>query len=185
MAIKYMNQLKYDFKVVRKGYRDISPILGLTNFILLTVVCLFVFLLLNYEPAKDWHTTSFVLQSTEYRYSRGGGVLDLHTTDGRVFVLNQNDEVIRYQLQEGSTYVAVYADNLLHDTIKALSDDETELLNIAVTKSKFHEDRVFMLIVTVVSSSLTIVINVIYSVFCIQEERRRMRKFQKSRKAKR
>ncbi len=183
--MKYMNQLKYDLKVVRKGYKDISPILGLTNFILLTVVCLFAFLLLNYESAKDWHTTSFVLQSTEYRYSRGGGVLDLHTTDGRVFVLNQNEEVIRYQLQEGSTYVAVYSDDLLHDTIKALSDDGTELLNIAVTEAKFHKDRAFMLIVMVVSSSVTIFINVIFSLFCIQEERRRMRKFQKSKKTKR
>lgn len=183
--MKYMNQFKYDLKVVRKGYRDISPILGLTNFILLTVVCLFAFMLLNYEPAEDWHTTSFVLQATEYRYSRTGGVLDLHTTDGRVFVLNQDDEVIRHKLQEGSTYFAVYSDDMLHDIIKALSDNETELLNLAVTEAKFHKDRAFMLIVMVVSSSLTIFINVIYSLFCIQEERRRMRKFQKSQKTKR
>ena len=177
-----INQIKYDIKVIRRGYKNISAICGLANFCLLAIICLFTFLLVIYEPSSVWHTTSFVLQSTEYRKTRGGGVLDIYTTDGRRFVINHNDETIRYQLVEGSTYNAVYSDDFFHDTIKALDDNKTELLSITDTTKDFHKERVFLFSGTGISLALVIFTNIFYSVSCVKEERKRMLKYQKSRK---
>lgn len=177
-----MNQIKYDIKVIRKGYKNFSAICGLVNFGFLAIICLFSFALLVYEPSADWHMTSFVLQSTEYRYLRGGGVLDIYTTDGRRFALNQNEETIRDQLVDGLTYDAVYSDDFFYDTIRALSDDETEYLSITDTKNKFQKERVFLFSGTAISLTLDIFINVIYSVSCVKNERKRMKRYQNSRK---
>ena len=177
-----INQLKYDIKVIRRGYKNISAIFVLTGFCLLVIICLFTFLLVIYEPSSDWHTTSFVLQSTEYRYSRGGGVLDIYTTEGRRFVINHNEETIRYQLVEGSTYNAIYSDDFFHDIIKALDDDKTELLSITDTKSDFHKERIFLFSGVGISLVLAMLINGFYSISCVKEERKRMLKYQKSKK---
>ena len=57
-------------------------------------------------------------------------MLDLYTTDQRRYVLNHNDEEIRYQLKQGQHYSAVYSDDLFHDIIKGLKDSEYEYINV-------------------------------------------------------
>ena len=104
------NTMQYYLKIVRKGYNNISAPLGLATFVLLALAGLFAFVLLVYEPANEWHTTTFTLSRYEYRYSRGVGVLDLYTTDGRCYVLNQNEETIRYQLKQELGNAHVYAE---------------------------------------------------------------------------
>ena len=134
------------------------------------------------EATHEKRITSFVLQSTKYRYSRGGGVLDIYTTDGRRFVINHNEETIRYQLVEGATYNAIYSDDFFHDTIKALDDNKTELLSITDTKRDFHKERVFLFSGVGISLVLAIFINGFYSISCVKEERKRMLKYQKDKK---
>lgn len=75
--------MKYYLKIIREGYKDNSVFFGLPNFVMITLAGLFAFMLLVYEPANDWHETSFTLSRFEYRRVRGGAVLDLYTTDNR------------------------------------------------------------------------------------------------------
>ncbi|MBQ8263162.1 MAG: hypothetical protein IJY96_00110 [Oscillospiraceae bacterium] len=81
------------------------------NFFLAGIIVVMCFLLISYDHPVDWHTTSFVIERTAYRYTRGGGVLNIHTVDNRDFNINENDEVLRYQLKPGAEYSAVYSDD--------------------------------------------------------------------------
>ena len=143
------NTMQYYLKIVRKGYKTMPGILGLVTFVSLILSGLFAFVLLVYEPANEWHTTTFTLSHYEYRYSRGGGVLDLYTTDGRRYVLNQNEETIRYQLKEGQQYNAVYSDDFFHDIIKGLSDTEGEYLNADEMRKSHTTERLWFSILLV------------------------------------
>lgn len=167
-------EIKYYLKVIRKGYKDISALLGLANFVMIILVALFAFLLLVYEPANEWHNTTFTLSHFEYRYSRGGGVLHLYTTDNRHYALNHNEGEIRHQLKEGQQYKAVYSADLFHDIIKGLEDAECEYIN-ADEMRKLHEtERVRFVILLIFSVSFLIITNSLYANFCVREEKRRI-----------
>jgi hypothetical protein len=168
--------MQYYLKIVRKGYKTMPGILGLVTFALLILAGLFAFVLLVYEPANDWHTTTFTLSRYEYQYSRGVGVLDLYTTDGRRYVLNQNEETIRYQLKEGQQYNAVYSDDFFHDIIKGLSDTEGEYLNADEMRKSHTTERLWFSILLVVCILILLISNSVYAIFCIRTEEEKRRK---------
>lgn len=170
------NTMKYYLKIVRKGYKNISALLGLANFVFVALAGLFLFLLLVYEPVNEWHTTTFTLSRYEYRYSRGGGVLDLYTTDGRCYALNQNEETIRYQLKAGQQYNAVYSDDFFHDIIKGLSDSEGEYLNADEMRKTHTTERLWFSILLVVCILILLISNSVYAIFCIRTEEEKRRK---------
>ena len=170
------NTMKYYLKIVRKGYKNISAPLGLANFVFVALAGLFLFLLLVFEPANEWHTTTFTLSRYEYRYSRGVGVLDLYTTDGRWYVLNQNEETIRYQLKAGQQYNAVYSDDFFHDIIKGLSDSEGEYLNADEMRKSHTTERLWFSILLVVCILILLISNSVYAIFCIRTEEEKRRK---------
>jgi len=163
-------------KIVRKVYKNISAPLGLANFVLLALAGLFAFLLLVYEPANEWHTTTFTLSRYEYRYSQGGAVLDLYTTDGRCYVLNQDEEAIRYQLKEGQQYNAVYSDDFFHDIIKGLSDAESEYLNADEMQKSHTTERLWFSILFVLCVLILLISNFIYAISCIRIEEKKSQK---------
>ena len=170
------NTMQYYLKIVRKGYKTMPGILGLVTFVSLVFAGLFAFVLLVYEPANEWHTTTFTLSRYEYRYSRGGGVLDLYTTDGRCYVLNQNDETIRYQLREGQQYHAVFSDDFFHDIIKGLSDTESEYLNADEMRKWYTTERLWFNILLVLCILILLISNSAYAISCIRDEEKKRRK---------
>lgn len=174
-----VGQLKYDLRVVRRGYRQLSGILRTANLLLLLLAGLFTFLLLAYEPSSDWHSTVFTLECMNYRYTRSGGVLDLYATDGRCFVVNQNDEAIQHQLVVGQTYSAVYSDDLFHDILQSLRDGSTEYLNLEASVNKYRISCRIAWILAIACWSALVLLNVLYSAQCIREEHRRMLSYQK------
>lgn len=126
-------QLRYDFKVIRRAYREVGrdPIFCLTMFVLVTIFAASIFLMIANEPVENWHETSFVLQRMEIRSTgRTGHVMDVYTADGRSFVINRNEEEIREQLQIGITYSAVYSADLFHHIIQGLNDEHTLYLDL-------------------------------------------------------
>ena len=170
------NTMQYYLKIVRKGYKTMPGILGLVTFVSLVFAGLFAFVLLVYEPANEWHTTTFTLSRYEYRYSRGGGVLDLYTTDGRRYVLNQNEETIRYQLREGQQYHAVFSDDFFHDIIKGLSDTESEYLNADEMRKWYTTERLWFNILLVLCILILLISNSAYAISCIRDEEKKRRK---------
>ncbi len=170
------NTMKYYLKIVRKGYKNISAPLGLANFVFVALAGLFLFLLLVYEPANEWHTTTFTLSHYEYRYSRGGAVLDLYTTDSRRYVLNQNEEIIRHQLKKGQKYHAVYSDDFFHDIIKGLSDTEGEYLNADEMRKSHTTERFWFRVLLGLCVLLLLISNSVYAIFCIRAEEEKRRK---------
>ena len=170
------NTMQYYLKIVGKGYKNISALLGLATFVLLALAGLFAFMLLVYEPVNEWHTTTFTLYRYEYRYSRGGGVLDLYTTDGRCYVLNQNEETIRYQLKAGQQYNAVYSDDFYHDSIKGLSDSEGEYLNADEMRKSHTTERLWFSILLVLCILILLISNSVYAISCIRAEEKKRRK---------
>ena len=175
-----IGQLKYDLRVVRRGYRQLSGILWTANLILLLLAGLFTFLLLAYEPSSDWHSTVFTLDCMNYRHTRIGGVLDLYATDGRCFVVNQNDEAIQHQLVVGQTYSAVYSDDLFHNILQSLRDGSTEYLNLEASVSEYQSASRIAWILAIACWSALVLLNVLYSAQCIREEHRRMLSYRKS-----
>ena len=169
--------MNYYFKIVRKSYsyKNIPALLGLANFLLLILAVLLVFLLLVYEPANEWHTTTFTLSHYEYRYSRGA-VLDLYTTDGRRYALNQNAETIRYQLKEGQLYHAVYSDDFFCDTVRGLTDTEGEYLNSDETKKLHTTERFWFHGLLRGCFLILLTANSLYAIFCVIEEEEKRRK---------
>ena len=174
------NTMRYYLKIVRKGYKNISAPLGLATFVLLVLAGLFTFLLLVYEPANEWHTTTFTLSRYEYRYLRYGGVLDLYTTDGRCYALNQNEETIRYQLKEGQQYNAVYSDDFFHDIIKGLSDTEGEYLNADELQRSHTTERLWFSVLLVLCILFLLISNSVYAISYIRaEEKKRQERIRK------
>lgn len=169
-------EVKYYLRVIRKGYKNIAPLLALTNFVMIVLIGLLGFLLLVYEPADEWHNTTFTLSHFEYRYSRGGGVLYLHTTDNRSYALNHNEEIIRYQLKEGQQYNAVYSADLFHDIIKGLEDAEHQYINADEMRKSHEMERVWFVVLLILSVSFLIIINSLYANFCIREEKGRIQR---------
>lgn len=173
------NAMKYYLQIVRKGYKktykNIFAFLGLTNVLLVVLAGLLLFMLLVYEPANQWHTTTFTLSHCEYRYSRGA-VLDLYTTDGGCYVLNQNAETIRHQLKEGQQYNAVYSDDFFHDIIKGLSDTEGEYLNADEMRKSYIIERLWVSILLVLCVLILLVSNSVFAISCIREEEKKRRK---------
>ena len=174
--------IKYYLRVIRKGYKKIPAIYGLISFVLIVLAGLFVFVLLVYEPANEWHNTTFILSHFEYRYSRGGGVLDLYTSDGRCYVLNHNEEEIRYQLKEGQQYNAVYSDDFFHDIIKGLKDTDHEYINAAEMRKSYEAERFWFSALLILCSFLLLIMNSIYAIFCVQEEKKRIQNRLRKRK---
>ena len=170
------NTMQYYLKIVRKGYKTMPGILGLVTFVSLILAGLFAFVLLVYEPANEWHTTTFTLSHYEYRYSRGGAVLDLYTTDRRRYVLNQNEEIIRHQLKEGQQYHAVYSDDFFHDIIKGLSDTEGEYLNADEMRKSHTTERFWFRVLLGLCVLLLLISNSVYAIFCIRAEEEKRRK---------
>ena len=175
-----IGQLKYDLRVVRRGYRQLSGILWMANLLLLLLAGLFTFLLLAYEPSSDWHSTAFTLDYMDYRHTRSGGVLDLYAADGRCFVVNQNDEAIQHQLVVGQTYSAVYSDDLFHNILQSLRDGSTEYLNLEASVNKYRISNRIAWILAIACWSALVLLNVLYSAQCIREEHRRMLSYRKS-----
>ena len=172
-------EVKYCLKVIRKGYKNISAPYGAANFVMIILLALFAFLLLVYEPVNEWHTTDFTLSHCEYRYSRGGAVLDLYTTDQRRYVLNHNDEEIRYQLKQGQHYSVVYSDDLFHDIIKGLKDSEYEYINVDEMRKLHETERFWYTAILVLLCFLFVLINIIYAISCIKENKIRIQKRRK------
>lgn len=177
-----VKQAKYYWKVVRRGYKEISLWIWLLNLIFLIICAVSTFLLLAYEPVEDWHHTSFILESSEYRYVKGGAVLDIYTNDGREFVINVNEDNVAKHLEKGQIYSAVYSDDRFHDIIKALSCGENELLSIEYTSKNYRRDRLIWMSSAIISFLLIILANAFCVVCIIKEDKRRIRKYMKSRK---
>ena len=175
-------EVKYYFKVIHKGYKDCSPFWGLTNSIILLLICLFCFLLLVYEPADKWHDTTFTLSHFEYRYSRGGGVLYLYTTDNRNFALNHNVGEIRYQLKEGHQYSAVYSDDLFHDIIKGLEDSEQEYIDVEELRHRHKTERIWFVALLILFIFVLITMNFLYAHSCVREEQKRIQRRMRKRR---
>ena len=174
--------INHYLNVIRKGYKKIPALLGLFSAVLIIFGVLFAFILLLFEPANNWHNTTFTLSHFEYRYTRGGGVLDLYTTDGRCFVLNHNDEEIRYQLKEGQQYDAVYSDDFFHDIIKGLKDADQEYMNDGEMRKSDETERFWIRSLLILCSLLLLTMNAIYAILCIREEKKRIQKRQRKRK---
>ena len=172
-------EIKYYLNAIRKGYKKIPAVHGLINFILIAFAGLFAFVLLVYEPANDWHDTTFTLSHFEYRYSRGGSVLDLYTTDGRCYVLNHNEEEVRHQLKEGQQYDAVYSDDFFHDIIKGLTDADQEYINAAEMRKSYETEHFWFCLLLILCSLLLLLNNSIYTISCVKEEKKRIQKRQK------
>ena len=170
------NTTKYYLKIVRNGYKTMPGILGLVTFVSLILAGLFAFVLLVYEPANDWHITTFTLSRYEYRYSRGVPVLDLYTTDNKCYVINQNVETIRHQLREGQQYHAVYSDNFFHDIIEGLSDTEGEYLNADEMRKSYTTERLWFSILSVLGILILLISNSVYAISCIRVEEKKRRK---------
>ena len=170
------NTMQYYLKIVRKGYKTMPGILGLVTFVSLILAGLFAFVLLVYEPANEWHTTTFTLSHYEYRYSRGGAVLDLYTTDSRRYVLNHNEEIIRHQLKKGQKYHAVYSDDFFHDIIKGLSDTDGEYLNADEMRKSHITERFWFRVLLGLCFLLLLISNSVYAIFCIRTEEEKRRK---------
>ena len=166
-------KIKYYLKVIRKGYKNIPAVLGLANFALIALAGLFAFVLLNYEPANEWHDTTFTLSYAESRSTRGGTVLDLYTTDKRHYVLNHNDEKIRPYLKSGQQYKAVYSDDLFHNIIKGLEDTEKEYLNVDEMRKAFETERGWFVRLLILSVSIWIIINSVYTTFYICNQKKK------------
>lgn len=175
-----MGQIKYYSGLIRRSYKDNHKVsaLWLVNYCLILLFCLSVFLLFAYEPSSQWHSASFVLSRTEYRSVRYGGVLYLYTTDGKSFVLNENVKVIRNELKSGNTYDVVYSSDLFHDIIKALKDDKTEYLNLALSADKFHNDCMLWIVGASFAFALLIIVNGFFIGSLIHKERKRLREYQ-------
>ena len=178
-------EVKYYLKVIRKGYKNVSPPFVLTNFVILILVGVSVFLLLVYEPANEWHATSFTLSHIECRFATrysSEPVLYLYTTDNRCYALNHNTGEIRYQLKEGQQYQAVYSADFSHDIIRGLEDVEYEYIN-ADEMRKLHEaERTWFIILLILFVSVLITINYLYARYCVREERRRIQRRIKKRR---
>ena len=159
------------FKIIRKGYKNIPAAYGLMNFAFIALAGLFAFLLLIYEPASQWHNTSFALSRIEYRYSRGIGGLYLYTTDGKQFWLNQNEEEIQYQLNEGQQYDAVYSDDLFYDTIQGLKDADREYINADEMRQSYEREHFWLSGVFLICLFLLLTVNAIYVISCIRREK--------------
>ena len=170
------NTTKYYLKIVRKGYKTMPGILGLVTFASIALAGLFAFVLLVYEPANDWHTTTFTFSRYEYRYSRGVPVLDLYTTDNKCYVINQNVETIRHQLREGQQYNAVYSDDFFYDIIKGLSDTESEYLNADEMGRSYTTERLWFSILLVLCILIPLISNSAYAISCIRDEEKKRRK---------
>ena len=170
------NTTKYYLKIVRNGYKTMPGILGLVTFASIALTGLFAFVLLVYEPANDWHTTTFTLSRYEYRYSRGVPVLDLYTTDNKCYVINQNVETIRHQLREGQQYNAVYSDNFFYDIIKGLSDTEGEYLNADEMRKSYTTERLWFSILLALGILILLISNSVYAISCIRVEEKKRRK---------
>ena len=168
--------MQYYLKIVRKGYKTMPGILFLVTFVSLILAGLFAFVLLVYEPANDWHTTTFTFSRYEYRYSRGVPVLDLYTTDNKCYVINQNVETIRHQLREGRQYHAVFSDDFFHDIIKGLSDTEGEYLNADEMRKSYTTERLWFSILLVLCILILLISNSVYAISCIRDEEKKRRK---------
>ena len=179
-----LRTIKYEAAVVRRAYKQIfrDPIFCLTNVVLLVLFAMSVFLLLVYEPYSHWQETSFVLSGTNYRYSRGGAVLDLYTEDGRSFALNRDEGEIRYQLDIGKKYRAVYSDDLSGFIIRSMSDHETEYLNLEESIRVYKRDTMLWIATAVASLFFVALFNVLFVRAILLKERKRMRNFQKNNK---
>ena len=169
-------EVKYYLKVIRKGYKNISAFYGLANFVMIVLVGLFAFLLLVYEPASEWHNANVTLSHFEYRYSRGGAVLYLYTTDNRRYVLNHDEEEIRHQLKQGRQYIIVYSDDFFHDIIRGLEDSECEYINAEEMRRSHETERFWFSTILILCSFLLLLINSIYTISCIKEEKRRIQR---------
>lgn len=178
-------QFLYDCKVIRRAYRDIwkDPIFGLTIFILTCLFLTSLFLILVCEPADRWHETSFVLDRMEIRSTgRGGHVLDLYTSDGRIFVINRNDDVIHGQLQSGNRYSGVYSADFFHNILQELHDEGQEYLNLESGQREASISFAILYGTLFISGTLLLVLNGLFIMQRIKLERNRMKRFTASKK---
>ena len=155
------------FCMVRKKYYKLYPELFFVNFLLAGIMFLMRFLIISDDHPDDWHTTSFVVERTAYRYTRGGGVL-IHTVDNRDFNINENDEVLRYQLKPGAEYSAVYSDDFLYNTIKGLSDGFVDYLDADLIAEKEANERSYWILTLLISIVVFVLLNLFFIIRCIK-----------------
>ena len=178
-------QLRYDLKVIRKAYREVGrdPIFCLTIFVLVIIFAASIFLMIAYEPVENWHETSFALHRMEIRSTgRTGHVLDVYTADGRSFVINRNEEEIREQLQIGNTYSAVYSADCFHNIIQGLQDKHTLYLDLRSSQREAKIAFRAIYCAFFATGILLLVLNWVYASSCVKRERKRMQKFQNSKR---
>ena len=99
--------------------------------------------------------------------------MDLYTTDKRHYVLNHNDEKIRPYLKSGQQYNAVYSDDLFHNIIKGLEDTEKKYLNVDEMREAFETERSWFARLLILSVSIWIIINSVYTAFYICSEKKK------------
>lgn len=178
-------QFLYDCKVIRRAYRDVwkDPIFGLIIFILTCLFLTSLFLILVHEPADRWHETSFVLDRMNLRSTgRTGYVLDLYTSDGRIFVVNRNEDIIYGQLQPGNRYSGVYSDDFLHNILQEMHDEEREYVDLASAQRESSISFAVFYGTLLVTGTLLLVLNCIFIMERIKLERKRMKRFASSKK---
>lgn len=178
-------QFCYDIKVIRKGYREIGrdPVFCLTLFVLIILFTASLFLILIHEPVADWHETTFSVDRMELRNTgRNGYVLNVYAVDGRRFVLNENEKEILGQLEIGGTYSAVYSEDFFHNIIQGLFDEDTVYLNLESRQNAGVISFWVLYITLSVSGGLLLFLNGFFAMRCVKRERKRMKRFQKSKK---
>lgn len=163
-----LRKAHYYFSMVRKKYYKLYPELIFVNFLLAGIMFLMCFLIISYDHPDDWHTTSFVIERTAYRYTRSGGVLNIHTVDNRDFNINENDEVLRYQLKPGAEYSAVYSDDFLYYTIKGLSDGFVDYLDADLIAEKEVKQHSYWILTLLISIVVFVLLNLIFIIRCIK-----------------
>ena len=109
--------------------------------------------------------------------------MDLYTADGRTFALNRHEGDIRDQLEIGTVYRAVYSTDLSHHIIRSLSDGKLEYLNLDESIRIYKRDTIIWILTAVISLLLLALVNCLYVRATLKKERRRLRDFQRAKKA--
>ena len=177
------NEVRYHLKVIRKGYKNISVKLLMTN-VLMVFVCAVLVLFWLEEPADEWHTTTFTLSHFEYRHTRFSGSLVLFTTDDREYRLSDYFGEIRgikHQLIEGQQYMAIYSERLSTKFIRGLEDEELVYINVDESRAFDTKRRLWVTVLAVGYMFFCLIQNLVFAISCVRKtEKRRIERIRKS-----
>ena len=70
----------------------------------------------------------------------------------------------------------MYSADLFHDVIKGLEDTEHQYINADEMRKSHEMERVWFVILLILSVSCVIIINSLYANFCVREEKRKIQR---------